>query len=122
MIPLLICVVASVTDADTIRCQNGTKVRIAGVSALERNGSCNSRPTCPVMPHKLAQPIASMLMLGRTISFRVVGTSYGRAVGENQALRCQLIASGAVVEWPRYTIRYRLRPCGRGACRHPSDA
>lgn len=114
MIPaILICVVAAVPDADTIRCADGSKIRLAGVSALERNGSCNSAPDCPVMPHKLAQPIASLLTLGRTISFRVVGTSYKRLVGDNRDVRCQLIASGAVVEWRKYSRQYRLTPCGR---------
>ncbi|MBM3333394.1 hypothetical protein FJY63_01915 [Candidatus Sumerlaeota bacterium] len=110
---VIMCLVVAASDADTVRCADGRRVRLAGISALERDGSCNSRPYCPAMRHKQAQPIAARLTLGRTIAFRVVGKSYDRDVGENKALRCALVQSGAAVEWPRYMRRYRLRGCGR---------
>lgn len=107
----ILCLVVAVSDADTVRCADGQRVRLAGISALERNGSCNSAPACPTMRHEQAQPIAARLTLNRTIAFRIVGKSYNRAVGENQALRCALVRSGAAVEWPKYMREYLLEAC-----------
>lgn len=107
----ILCLVVAVPDADSLRCRDGRRIRIAGVSALERNGSCNSVPACPTMRHAQAQPIAARLTLNRTIVFRIVGKSYRRDVGENRALRCALVHSGAAVEWPRYMREYRLEAC-----------
>lgn len=108
---IILCTVASTTDADSLRCQDGRRIRIAAVSARERNGSCNSAPDCATMPHRQAQPIAEQLTLGRTIAFRVVGGQGKRFVGENFALRCQLIRSGAAVSWERWRVRYGLGRC-----------
>lgn len=108
---VIMCLVVAVPDADSLTCADGRRIRIAGVSALERNGSCNSAPACPTMPHRLAQPIAARLTLNRTIAFRIVGKSYRREVGENRALRCALVQSGAAVEWPRYMREYQLSRC-----------
>ncbi len=109
--PAIECHVIAVADADTVRCADGTRIRLAGISARERDGSCNSAPDCPTMRHAQAQPIAARLMLARTIRFRVVGVSYGRPVGDNPAIRCALVRSGAVVPWVRYMRQYRLPEC-----------
>lgn len=109
--PAIVCQVTAVPDADTVRCSNGQRIRIAGVSARERDGSCNSVPDCPTMRHSQAHPIAARIMLGRSIRFRVVGRSYDRLVGENREIRCALIASGAAARWDRYWRQYRLPEC-----------
>ncbi len=103
--------VAQVTDADTIRCTTGERIRIAAVSALEQDGRCNSAPDCPTMPHARAKPVAERLTLGRSIAFQIVGISGKRLVGENYALRCELVRSGAAVSWERYRVRYGLGRC-----------
>lgn len=108
---ILICAVVGVHDADTVRCQDGTRVRIAAVNAREADGSCNHTP-CPVMRHEQAQPIAAGLMLGRTVQFSIVGRSGKRLVGENYAIRCRLIQIGAATSWEQYRVRYGLRRCG----------
>lgn len=110
---VIMCLVVAVPDADSLRCRDGRRVRLAGISALERNGSCNSAPACPTMRHAQAQPIAARLTLNRTIAFRLVGKSYRRDVGDNYALRCALVQSGAAVEWPRYMREYGLRSCAK---------
>ncbi len=108
----IICQVVKVHDADTITCATGERIRLAGISARERDGSCNSAPHCPTMRHAQAQPIAARLMLGKRIRFRIVGQSYNRIVGENYATRCALVRSGAVVPWSRYMQAYGLAGCG----------
>lgn len=110
--PAIICHVVKVHDADTIRCANGQIVRLAGVNARERDGSCNHRP-CPRMRHAQAHPIAQRLMLGKSIRFRIVGRSGNRLVGENYAVRCALFRTGAAVPWTQWQRRYRLATCGR---------
>lgn len=107
----LICTIALVVDADTIRCARGERIRLAGISALERDGSCNSAPDCPTMRHGQAKPIAERLALNRTLKFTVHGRSGKRIVADNRWLRCNLVRSGAAVEWRRYVVAYNLRRC-----------
>lgn len=111
--PVVICHVISIPDADGANCQGGVRIRLAGISARERDGSCNS-PVCPTMRVAQATPIARQLMVGKTIRFRIYGRSGKRLVGDHVPTRCQLLRSGAVVQWPRYMREYRLQRCGRG--------
>lgn len=108
--PVIYCHVAKVSDADTVTCRNGTRVRLAAVNARERDGSCNHHP-CPRMRHAQAQPIAAALMLGKVIRFRIVGTSGKRLVGEHYATRCALFRSAAALPWVEYERAYKLRRC-----------
>lgn len=110
---LLLCTIAYVTDADSVRCATGERIRLAAVSALESDGSCNSTPHCPIMPFDQARAIAVQELQGRTITFRIVGISGKRLVGEHYGTRCNLIRSGAVVAWPSFERRYGLAGCGR---------
>lgn len=106
------CYVAAVADADTIRCRSGTRVRIAGISARERDGSCNS-PRCPVMRPAEARPIVERLTHRRKLTCQSVGRSYGRVVAdcrlpEGGWLSCAVLASGAAVRWDRYWRDYKM--------------
>ncbi len=116
MIATILCLVAAVPDADTIRCADGTRFRLAGISALERNGRCNSAPDCPTMRHAQAQPIVARMIQGKTLRCRVVGKSWGRIVGDCSLpsvarLSCAIIASGAAVRWDRWWKQYGLEGC-----------
>lgn len=109
----LICLIVAATDADTLRAIcNGQpqRIRLAGIEANERKGGCHL-PVCPPIPHSRAKPIAERLALGKTLTFTVHGRSGKRIVADNRELRCQLVASGAAVEWPMFVRRYRLRSC-----------
>lgn len=99
------------SDADTIRCANGQHVRLAGISALERSGRCNSTPDCPTMPPRRAKAIVDAMTVGRTFTFTVHGRSGKRIVGDNRSLRCAIVATGAAVTWRKYARRYGLRGC-----------
>lgn len=110
-----LCLVASVTDADTIRCDDGTRVRIAGINARERDGSCNHNP-CPAMRHEQAKPIVERLVLHKRLTCEQVGTSYRRIVARctlpgGADLSCAIIATGAANRWDRYWREYRMEPC-----------
>lgn len=114
--PLVIqCEVASVADADTIRCADGTRVRIAGIEANERRGGCHL-PVCPPLPHARAKPVAERLTLRKTLACRSVDRSYSRVVArctlpDGRSLSCALIAAGAAARWESYWRRYRMGGC-----------
>jgi endonuclease YncB( thermonuclease family) len=110
---MFVCLVAAVVDADTLRCDDGQRLRIAGISARERDGSCNS-PVCPAMRHRQARPLVESLVLRRRLTCRSVGQSYGRVVASCElpaggSLSCAVIASGAAVRWDRYWRGPRCR-------------
>lgn len=106
------CAVVAVVDADTIRCQSGVRVRIAGISARERDGTCNS-PRCPAMLHTEAKSIVERITYRRELACDPVGHSYNRIVADCRLprdgwLSCAIIAGGAAVRWDRYWREYRL--------------
>ena len=135
---MLLCAVAYIHDADTLRCAGGPSVRIAAVEANELQGGCHL-PRCPTMDSRaardqLARIIGARIDEGRSIrrhrdvrrerlvlANRVV--LQGRVVQQGKrpvvdfnlragrTLSCALIASGAAVRWPAFWARYRLAPC-----------
>lgn len=111
-----LCLVSAIPDADSLTCADGTRIRIAAISALERNGECNSVPSCPTMRHAQAQPIVARMTLGKRLSCVQVGKSYNRIVArcsfaDGHDLGCAIIASGAAVDWPKYRRQYGLPGC-----------
>jgi endonuclease YncB( thermonuclease family) len=116
LIAAFLCLVVSVTDADTLRCADGTRIRIAAINARERDGSCIPNAPCPAMRHERAQPIVARMVMGQTLKCRPVGTSYRRAVADcslpnGRNLSCAIVATGAAAWWAGYARRYRLRGC-----------
>lgn len=41
------CIVVYVTDGDTLRCTDGTRIRIAGIEAREKSGRCHIARCAP---------------------------------------------------------------------------
>lgn len=112
--PVIECRIQSVTDADTVRAMCGGKpvaIRLAGISALERSGRCNSAPDCPTMGYAEARRKVERIALGHTYRFKVYGKSGRRIVADNMPLRCAIIRSGAAVTWWRYHRKYGLEGC-----------
>jgi endonuclease YncB( thermonuclease family) len=115
----LSCVPAAVTDADTLRCEDGTRIRIAGINAREKDGSCIRNAPCPPMRHGQAKPVVERLVLGKTLRCQQVGMSYRRVVAscrlpDGRDLACSIVRTGAADWWPAYVRRYRLGRCGNG--------
>lgn len=109
------CTVIAIADADSLRCANKTRVRIAGIEANERNGTCHIE-RCPAMPYHQAKAIVWRMTYRRTLRCEALGRSYKRTVArctfaDGRDLRCAVVASGAAVDWPRYIVRYRLGEC-----------
>lgn len=107
----VVCTVARVADADTLICSSGLRIRLAGITALERDGSCNSAPDCAAMPFVMAKRRVELIAAGRAYRFVIYGRSGSRIVADNHALRCAILASGAAVTWTRFANRYRLPRC-----------
>ena len=109
------CPAPTVTDADTIRC-GAVRIRIAGITALERDGSCNSAPDCAAMPYREARAVVQRIVYRQRLTCTPLGRSYRRIVAQcrfddGRDLGCAIVASGAAVWWPAYRARYRLPPC-----------
>jgi endonuclease YncB( thermonuclease family) len=117
----MICTVASVTDGDTIRCAEGTRIRIAGIQAPDRQ---SSRPCrlhdlnyqCDDRAYARSKAIVTRLVLHKRLPCTPVDRSYKRIVAtchlpDKRDLSCAIIASGAAVRWDLYWIRYRMGRC-----------
>jgi endonuclease YncB( thermonuclease family) len=100
------CDVQYVTDGDTLRCTDGTRVRLHAVAARETDNSCSPGHPCPT-----ASAATSTAALRRLAGSRIVcdrtGSSYERvtAICWNSAgveINCAMVESGAAVVWDRF--------------------
>lgn len=100
------CSVATITDGDTLRCADGTRVRIAGIDAPEMTPCAQGRQCTPGDAAASKRALAAMAA-GRTLSCQRVGTSYKRAVAFCSAggvdLSCAQVQSGHAVR--RYAAK-----------------
>jgi endonuclease YncB( thermonuclease family) len=106
------CVVASVHDGDTMRCQDGTRVRLAGIDARELNGSCAPGHPCAAAPAEAATARLEQLALGWSFTCEDEGKTYNRRAGfcrrsDGLDLSCAMLASGTVALWSRYWKDHR---------------
>jgi micrococcal nuclease len=58
MILLALCLVASVTDGDTLRCQDGARLRLAAIDSPELHGCRPGRHCAPGDPYAGAAQLA----------------------------------------------------------------
>lgn len=117
MIPALICMVASVTDGDTFRCADATRIRIAAIEANELHGGCHlSR--CAPMSARRAKAYLAGLIAGNNLTCRPVDISYSRVVAtcrlpDGRDLGCTMVRAGAALWWESYARRYGLGRCAK---------
>lgn len=106
------CTVASITDGDTLRCfeteldGRQIRVRLSGIAARERDGTCGSGP-CPTASAEAATAVLESLALGEQMTCRQVGDTHGRRAAfcdlpSGVDLSCAMVASGTVKVWTRY--------------------
>jgi endonuclease YncB( thermonuclease family) len=107
------CTVASITDGDIFRCAeteaNGKqiRVRLSGVAAREKDGSCTAGHPCPDAAPEAATAALDGLAGGKALVCRQVGTTYARrsafcSLPSGEDLSCSMVASGTVAKWDRY--------------------
>lgn len=116
MIAPFLCLVVSVTDADTVRCADGTRVRLAAINARESDGSCRRGMVCPIMPPARAKAIVSAMVLGKRLTCIPRGKSWSRIVSDcrfqnGRRVSCDIAATGAAAWEPTWAARYSMR-CG----------
>lgn len=92
-----LCVSAAVVDGDTLRCADGTRVRIWGIAAPERR-----EPGGPAATRALAE-----LVGGRTLTCQPVATSFDRIVARCWTLGpdigAEMVRRGVAKDDPRYS-------------------
>lgn len=106
------CTVASITDGDTLRCTDGTRVRIAGINAREHDGSCNIGAPCPAASAREAASALSALASGQELKCKANGRSYNRIAAFCRTFRgvdlsCAMLDSGTVARWDRHWKGHR---------------
>lgn len=107
------CTVASVTDGDTFRCSDGTRVRLSAIAARERDGTCRPGHPCPAASAASATEALERLALGRTISCEADGESYGRITAwcsdaAGTQLNCAMVSGGYAERWAKHDPYGRL--------------
>ena len=101
------CEVAQITDGDTFRCVDGTRVRLSGVAARESDGTCRPGHPCPVASAEAATAALHNLASGQVLMCRAVGETYGRRAAfcrrkDGLDLSCAMMQTGTVKKWWRY--------------------
>lgn len=103
----LLCRVAYVHDGDSLRCQDGARIRLHAIAAREKDETCSSGHPCPVASGAAATQALKRLAEGRELTCRSIGRSYDRLTAvcwtpEGVEVNCAMIRSGTAVIWPRY--------------------
>lgn len=101
------CRVSGITDGDTLRCSDGTRVRLHAVAARESDESCRPGHPCPLASGAAATAMLRQLASGQTLQCEQTGTTYNRvaAICRNAAnveINCAMVDSGTALIWPRY--------------------
>lgn len=101
------CHVSSITDGDTLRCSDGTRIRLHAVAARESDETCREGHPCPSASGAAATAKLTELASGQTLQCEQTGTSYNRvtAICRNEAnveINCAMIQSGTAVIWPKF--------------------
>lgn len=107
------CTVRSVTDGDTFRCTDGTRVRLSAIAARESDGSCRPGHPCPTTSATIAKSALERLALGQTLTCEADGTSYNRVTAwcsdaRGQQINCAMVNGGYAARWDRYDPTGRL--------------
>ena len=100
------CDVAYVNDGDTLRCRDGTRVRLHAIAARETDGSCSPGHPCPTTS-AAASTAALTRLAGNRITCIRTGQSYERvtAICHNTSgveVNCAMVQSGAALIWDRF--------------------
>ncbi|MFK0298153.1 thermonuclease family protein [Brevundimonas sp. NPDC090276] len=103
----LSCQVAYVHDGDSLRCQDGIRIRLHAVAAREKDETCARGHPCPAASAAAATLALKRLTEGRDLACRSIGRSYDRVTAicwtpEGTEVNCAMIRSGTTEIWPRY--------------------
>jgi endonuclease YncB( thermonuclease family) len=106
------CAVAYVTDGDTFRCSNGTRIRLSSIDTPEMPGSCRPGRQCAQGDPYAAKAALQRLIGGRTVQCEPVGMTYNRVAAwchvNGVDLSCAMVRSGHAIRLPQYDRPGRL--------------
>jgi micrococcal nuclease len=92
-----LCLHPGAVDGDTLRCGDGTRVRIWGIQAPERH-----HPEGPASTRALSRLIA-----GKVLTCQPRGKSYDRVVAlctvDGRDVAAEMVRQGQAADWPRYS-------------------
>jgi endonuclease YncB( thermonuclease family) len=113
--PIFLCIVASVSDGDTLRCTDGTRVRLAAIDSPELPGHCRRGRHCAPGDPYAARASLTKLAAGKTLRCERTGKSWNRVTAWCRAgsvdLSCAQYRAGYAIRLPEYDR-------GRRLCRH----
>lgn len=100
------CDVAYVNDGDTLRCRDGTRVRLHAIAARETDGSCSPGHPCPAASAAMSRAALTGLA-GHRITCIQTGTSFDRVTaichnGTGVEINCAMVERGAALIWDRF--------------------
>lgn len=101
------CRVERVNDGDTLRCKDGTRVRLHAISARERDETCSQGHPCPTATAAASTEALKRLVQNKTLSCQNVGQSYERVTAicwtpDHTEVNCAMVQSGNAALWPRF--------------------
>ncbi|MEN5168635.1 nuclease [Brevundimonas pondensis] len=111
-----LCDVAHVNDGDTLRCKDGTRIRLHAVAAREADETCSPGHPCPSASGASATAALNRLVAGKSLTCEVTGRSYRRITAicrrsDGEEINCAMVRSGTTVIWDKFN---RQRPLCRG--------
>lgn len=106
------CPVRHVTDGDTFRCSDGTRIRLSSIDTPEMPGSCRQGRQCTPGNPYAAKAALQRLIGGKTVQCRPVGTSNNRVTAWCSVggvdLSCAMVRGGHAVRLPKLDRERRL--------------
>jgi endonuclease YncB( thermonuclease family) len=106
------CNIRYVTDGDTFRCTDGTRVRLSSIDTPEMPGSCRIGRTCAPGDPFAAKAALERLISGRTVQCEPVGMSYNRVAAWCSVggidLSCAMVRGGHAIRLPQFDTARRL--------------
>ena len=107
-----VCTAPSITDGDTVRCADGTRVRLAAIDAPEIT-ECRKGRACAPGNGQTSKRVLGQLIGGRSLYCDASGTSYNRIVAWCRAkggedLSCAMWRGGYAIRLEQYDRENRL--------------
>lgn len=101
------CDVAYVNDGDTLRCRDGTRIRLHAIAARETDDTCSPGHPCPQTSAAAATGMLKEMVSGKRIHCETTGHNYERVTAicwtpEGVEINCAMIRSGAALIWDRF--------------------
>ena len=108
-----LCDVAHVNDGDTLRCKDGTRVRLHAVAAREADETCAPGHPCPSASGASATAVLNRLAAGKTLRCEQTGRSYNRVTAvcwtpTDEEVNCAMVRSGTTLIWESFNRQHPL--------------